>query len=89
MKSSAISIRSSAAGNWQRQSICFGCQKGAVISQLASWLTGIYSWEAVGMTREWLLTDNITPAETIVKMMFSSMPENLRSIFFKDGEDGL
>ena len=36
MKSSAISIRSSAAGNWQRQSICFGCQKGAVISQLAS-----------------------------------------------------
>ena len=76
MKSSAISIRSSAAGNWQRQSICFGCQKGAVIS-------------AVGMTREWLLTDNITPAETIVKMMFSSMPENLRSIFFKDGEDGL
>jgi hypothetical protein len=41
------------------------------------------------MTREWLLTDNITPAETIVKMMFSSMPENLRSIFFKDGEDGL
>ncbi len=47
MKSSAISIRSSAAGNWQRQSICFGCQKGAVISQLASWLTGIYSWETI------------------------------------------
>ncbi len=38
----------------------------------------------VGMTREWLLTDNITPAETIVEMMFASMPENLRSIFFND-----
>lgn len=44
----------------------------------------LYCYGAVGMTREWLLTDNITPAETIVKMMFSSMPENLRSIFFKD-----
>jgi AcrR family transcriptional regulator len=44
----------------------------------------LYCYGAVGMTREWLLTDNITPAETIVAMMFSSMPENLRSIFFKD-----
>ena len=37
----------------------------------------LYCYGAVGMTREWLLTDNITPAETIVAMMFSS-------IFFKD-----
>jgi hypothetical protein len=35
------------------------------------------------MTREWLLNDNITPAETIVKMMFDSMPENLKEIYFK------
>ena len=27
--------------------------------------------------------DNITPAETIVKMMFASMPENLKDQFFE------
>ena len=37
---------------------------------------------SVGMTREWVLEDNITSAETMVKMMFQSMPENLRKIFF-------
>ena len=30
------------------------------------------------MTREWVLQDNITPAELIVRMMFASMPESLR-----------
>ena len=35
------------------------------------------------MTQEWLMHDNITPAETIVKMMFSSMPESLKKLFFK------
>ncbi len=39
----------------------------------------LYCHGAVGMTREWLLTDNITPAETIVRMMFASMPEPLGS----------
>ena len=33
------------------------------------------------MTREWLMKDNITPAETVVQMMFASMPESLRRIF--------
>ena len=42
----------------------------------------LYCYGSVGMTREWLLTDNITPAETIVEMMFNSMPESLRTIFF-------
>jgi len=42
----------------------------------------LYCYGAVGMTREWLLTDNITPAETIVEMMFSSMPENIKRVFF-------
>lgn len=42
----------------------------------------LYCYGAVGMTREWLLTDNITPAETVVSMMFNSMPESLRKIFF-------
>lgn len=43
----------------------------------------LYCYGTVGMTREWLLDDNITPAETIVTMMFASMPESLRDIFFK------
>ena len=42
----------------------------------------LYCYGAVGMTREWLLNDNITPANTVVEMMFASMPENLRQIFF-------
>ena len=41
----------------------------------------LYCYGTLGMTREWLLKDNITPAETIVWMMFSSMPESLRRIF--------
>ncbi len=41
-----------------------------------------YCMGAVGMTREWVLTDNITSAETVVQMMFNSMPETLRKIFF-------
>ena len=41
-----------------------------------------YCMGSVGMTQEWVLNDNITSAETIVKMMFCSMPENLRSIIF-------
>ncbi len=42
----------------------------------------LYCCGAVGMTREWLLKDNITPAETAVAMMFSSMPEFLKNIYF-------
>lgn len=42
----------------------------------------LYCYGTVGMTQEWLLNDNITPAKTIVEMMFSSMPGNLRKIFF-------
>ncbi len=42
----------------------------------------LYCYGAVGMTREWLLYDNIMPAETAVKMMFDSMPEDLHRIFF-------
>ena len=41
-----------------------------------------YCMGSVGMTQEWVLTDNITSAETVVQMMFHSMPENLRKIFF-------
>ncbi len=41
-----------------------------------------YCMGAVGMTREWVLNDNLTSAETVVKMMFASMPEALKDIFF-------
>ena len=41
-----------------------------------------YCMGSVGMTQEWLLNDNITSAETVVEMMFHSMPENLRRILF-------
>ncbi len=42
----------------------------------------LYCYGCVGMTREWVLRDNITPAEVIVRMMFASMPELLQKIFF-------
>ena len=40
---------------------------------------------SVGMSREWVLEDNTTSAETVVRMMFASMPENMRRVFFPDG----
>ena len=41
-----------------------------------------YCMGSVGMTQEWVLHDNITSAETVVRMMFNSMPKNMRSILF-------
>ena len=41
-----------------------------------------YCMGSVGMTQEWVLTDNITSAEIVVQMMFNSMPENLRAVLF-------
>ena len=38
-----------------------------------------YCMGAVGMTQEWVLNDDITSAETVVRMMFASMPENMRA----------
>lgn len=43
----------------------------------------LYCYGAVGMTKEWVLQDNLTSAETIVQMMFTSMPESLKQIYFK------
>ena len=45
----------------------------------------LYCYGAVGMTREWVLQDNITPAEVLARMMFESMPEGLKAIYFPDG----
>lgn len=54
---------------------------GALDTQLA-YSIRFYCMGAVGMTQEWVLNDNITSAETVVQMMFNSMPENLHKIFF-------
>ena len=43
----------------------------------------LYCYGCVGMMKEWLLHDNITPAKTIVEMMFTSMPQVLRDIYFR------
>lgn len=42
----------------------------------------LYCYGTLGMTREWLLKDNITPADAVVRMMFASMPEHLKALFF-------
>ena len=41
----------------------------------------LYCYGTLGMTREWVLTDNITPARTAAQMMLKSMPETLKQIF--------
>ncbi len=43
-----------------------------------------YCMGAVGMTQEWVLGDNITPAKTAVQLMFASMPEPMRRVFFEE-----
>ncbi len=47
----------------------------------------LYCYGTLGMTREWLLKDNITPADVIVRMMFASMPEHLKALFFDEVRD--
>ena len=54
---------------------------GILDTQLA-YSIRFYCMGSVGMTREWVLNDNITSAETVVQMMFYSMPENLRKTLF-------
>lgn len=43
----------------------------------------LYCYGTLGMTREWVLNDNITPARAAASMMFDAMPESLKIIFFK------
>ena len=42
----------------------------------------LYCYGAVGMTKERLLNDNTTSAETVVQIMFESMPENMKEVYF-------
>ena len=57
-------------------------RSGAVLDEQTKFSIRLYCYGTVGMTQEWLMHDNITPAETIVKMMFNSMPERLKELFF-------
>ncbi|MBO5574126.1 MAG: TetR family transcriptional regulator C-terminal domain-containing protein [Clostridium sp.] len=49
----------------------------------------LYCYGAIGMTKEWVLKDNLTSAETIVTMIFRSMPPELREIFFAVHKNGI
>ena len=42
----------------------------------------LYCYGGVGMSREWILNDNVTSAETVIAMMFQSMPESMHQIYF-------
>ena len=55
---------------------------GAELDTQMKFSIRLYCYGTLGMTREWLLNDNITPAEVIVRMMFASMPEKLRELYF-------
>ena len=57
-------------------------KKTAVLDAQTVFSIRLYCYGTLGMTREWLLHDNITPARTIVEMMFASMPASLREIYF-------
>ena len=43
----------------------------------------LYCYGTLGMTREWVLYDNITPARTVTAMMYEAMPESLKNIFLE------
>ena len=55
---------------------------GAELDAQTQFSIRLYCYGTLGMTREWLMKDNITPAETVVQMIFGSMPESLRRLCF-------
>ncbi len=42
----------------------------------------LYCYGGIGTSKEWILQDNITSAETIIQMQFNSMPQSLQKMFF-------
>ena len=34
------------------------------------------------MSKEWILQDTVTSAETVIKMMFASMAQTLQEVYF-------
>ncbi len=54
-----------------------------ILDTQLSYSIRFYCMGAVGMTQEWVLNDNITSSETVVKMMFASMPKSVYEILFE------
>ena len=44
----------------------------------------LYCYGGVSMAKEWILNDNVTSAETVVSMMFQSMPSCMRRVYFSE-----
>jgi len=44
----------------------------------------LYCYGATNMAREWILSQDNVPAETIVRMMFASMSPEVQRIYFSD-----
>lgn len=42
----------------------------------------LYCYGAVSMSKEWILQDTVTSAETVIKMMFASMAQTLQEVYF-------
>ena len=62
---------------------CVICKSGReVLDTQLLFSIRLYCYGAVGMTREWVLEDNVTSPDTLVQMMFASMPDQLRQIYF-------
>ncbi len=55
-----------------------------VLDEQVKFSIKLYCYGTVGMTKDWVLEDNVTSSETIVAMMFQSMPSFLRDIYFKE-----
>ncbi len=53
-----------------------------VLDPQMSFSIRLYCYGCVGMTKEWALHDDKTSAESEVDMMYASMPEEMRSVFF-------
>ena len=56
---------------------------GAMLDARTAYAIRLFCYGTLGMTREWLLEDNGTPAEEVVRMMFDAMTETLKQVFFK------
>ncbi|MBR3356356.1 MAG: TetR/AcrR family transcriptional regulator C-terminal domain-containing protein [Solobacterium sp.] len=56
--------------------------KTDILDEQTAFSIRLYCYGAVHMAKEWLLTEDPVPAEQIIQMMFASMPQFLREIYF-------
>ena len=54
-----------------------------VLDQKIKYCIRLYCYGTLGMTREWVLYDNITPAKIAAAMMHAAMPESLKNLLFE------